>query len=68
MEEMAGRLWWSTSCIIQEFVLARKVHLCCSNIRADEHILTLCIIHGSEEVIIVTFSGCKCESQPSDAK
>jgi hypothetical protein len=37
MEEIANRPYWSRSWVIQEFLLAREIHMYCSNIRVDGH-------------------------------
>jgi len=36
MEEIASRPYWSRSWVIQEFLLAREVHIYCSNVRVDD--------------------------------
>lgn len=36
IEEIASRPYWSRSWVIQEFLLAREVHIYCSNVRVDD--------------------------------
>lgn len=37
IEDLANRPYWSRTWVIQEFFLARAVHLYCSNTRVDDH-------------------------------